>query len=486
MWEDRDLNTAIEAWQAMPPMERKQYYAASLGVMLAQRFARLPLAGRGRDMAEFRPRALVSLLGFSWETVALLSAWAQPEQILVLGTGPTLAQQVEGEPVSAVIARVSGVPASRFRFEELQDEDESSVYRAVQTFARDGGFAPGEVAIDPTGGKKGLSAAAALAGFMLSAPILYVDYAEYSTEERRPAPGTEYPRLLTNPLEVFGDIEIKRALEAFDAGHFEEARRRAELVAERHPEPREARVLACLAEGYGNWSRGDLDRACKVLREGLKGLQDVAAEFSWRWAGGLETVVTENVTLLEEILAIGDQPADMATAMPLVLNQVAASRRAADLCAFEAALPLLYSAFEWYINLRIRIDFGLRDDQLFTTLIEDKKEAFHRTGKLLYGEAYQAQMSMGGRLMFGKGLQVLATLAPEEYPEPEELQTLIKMGDIRNNTPFGHIRQFVPVAEETFRSFETAVVGALGRCAGTGRIETQLARFRFPKLSDAR
>jgi hypothetical protein len=65
-----------------------------------------------------------------------------------------------------------------------------------------------------------MSASAALAGFLAGAPLVYVDYHEYHGLNRIPVAGTEYSRLMKNPLEVLGELELRDVFLCFQLQRF--------------------------------------------------------------------------------------------------------------------------------------------------------------------------------------------------------------------------------------------------------------------------
>ncbi|HCF61180.1 MAG TPA: hypothetical protein DFS52_24680, partial [Myxococcales bacterium] len=107
---------------------------------------------------------MVSLLGMSWQPVALMAAFLRPERILVLGTKESLGKEVDGEKVFDTIVRVSGLDPSRFEEPEtVSDHDETEIYDQVRAFMRRHRLESRQLAVDPTGGKKSMSVAAGLA-----------------------------------------------------------------------------------------------------------------------------------------------------------------------------------------------------------------------------------------------------------------------------------------------------------------------------------
>jgi len=246
-----ELEDVQRRWLELGRAEQDALYAKEFAEPFARLFADFPLDSAPSDLP--RPRALVSVLGLSWQPVALMAAWCKPERMLVIGTQDSFKKQVQGEGVLSIIARVSGVAQEAIEPVRVGDDGEQAIYHAVREFVVRSGTSPHEIFVDPTGGKKSISASAALAAFLLGAPLVYVDYGEYHGDNRVPVPGTEYPRLLTNPLDVFGDLELRNAFAAFNRSDFLEAENLANSLADRLYEPREAQCIALVARGYAAW-----------------------------------------------------------------------------------------------------------------------------------------------------------------------------------------------------------------------------------------
>ncbi len=77
-------------------------YADEFGPRFAPLFAQLPLDGWSGP--PFSCKALISILGFSWQPVALMAAWLKPAAVLLLGTEDSCDVKVKGKPVKQVIA----------------------------------------------------------------------------------------------------------------------------------------------------------------------------------------------------------------------------------------------------------------------------------------------------------------------------------------------------------------------------------------------
>ena len=89
------LEEVQQRWLAPQPREKQDaLYASEFAPAFAPLFAELPLHDAPDGFG--RPRALVSVLGFSWQPVALMAAWARPERLLVIGTKESLSLKVAG------------------------------------------------------------------------------------------------------------------------------------------------------------------------------------------------------------------------------------------------------------------------------------------------------------------------------------------------------------------------------------------------------
>jgi hypothetical protein len=474
-----DLRAVQQRWLELPRKDQDELYAKEFAAPFARLFADLPLYGAPKSLK--KPRALVSLLGFSWQPVAFMAAWCRPERMLVIGTEESLNLKVAGERILTVIARVAGIDRDIIETTRVGDPGEADIYRAVRDFLSSG-IPPREVFVDPTGGKKSMSAAAALAGFLAGAPLVYVDYAGYHGPNRIPVARTEYPRLLTNPLEVLGDLELRDVFAAFHRSDFGEAERLARKLAGRLYEPREAEALAELAGGYAAWDRFDFAEA----RRGLTNAARIIAEFGgmgkWAWAENIGDILTGNLQALETLANLTETPVSIEDGLPLVVWYLAAARRMADAGKTSLAVLLLYAAMERYMGLCLRIEWGLDDKQPDYSRVEDRIDwdRFHAAGKDLIGQRYQRR-PLEGELNFTKAAQLLATLAPHRL-DLKDLGRLHGLSTTRNKCEYEH--GFLPKApsQKDAEKHLAHLKEIVARCCGQERLEKMLANYRFPSL----
>jgi hypothetical protein len=474
-----ELQEVQQRWLALSRKDQDELYANEFAAPFARLFAQLSLYGAPVSLP--KPRALVSLLGFSWQPVALMAAWCQPERMLLLGTEESLNLKVAGEGVLSVIARVAGIDREIIETKRVGDPGESDIYRAVRDFLSFG-ISARDVFIDPTGGKKSMSASAAVAGFLVGAPLVYVDYREYHGPNRIPVAGTEYPRLLTNPLEVFGDLELREVFAAFNRSDFDEAEHLARRLSTRLYEPREAEALAELAAGYAAWDRFNFVVARERLSTAARVITEFAGIGKWGWAENVRDVLMGNVQALQTLATLTQTPTSIETGLPLVIWYLAAAQRFAEVEKTSLAVLLLYAAMERYMGLCLRIEYGLDDEQPDYTGVKDKIDwkRFDDAGKALVGKGYRRR-DLEGPLMFTNSAQLLATLAPHRL-DSKDLGPLHGLSNTRNKCEYEHGFLPNPPAKKDAQGFLLAAKRIAGRCCGEAQLEEMLASYKFPKL----
>ncbi len=152
-----------------------------------------------------------------------------------------------------------------FNYEPCDPTDPLSIYRIVKKeldrLSRTVDGQPYAI-IDITGGRKVMSAAAALAAWQLKLDLAYLE-AQFDRHTRHPILGTDRLIILSDPTLIFGEQEMARALEMFQAGAFESARRRYDDLCDRIEVPGRARFMRRSARCTG---RGAISTWPRCLR----------------------------------------------------------------------------------------------------------------------------------------------------------------------------------------------------------------------------
>ena len=171
----------------------------------------LPIIKR-RAGATPKYEGIISLLGFTPETVILSYKILEPKKLIVLYTPET-------KPGLDRVFKYSGIPLGSFFHEEFHHDSEhiDDIYLALKlALSR---FSPGDrIAIELTGGKKTMGSQLSIAAGILEestkikVDVCYIDYDKYLPEYRKPLPESTRLLLIENPLStpyrLFGRIDL--------------------------------------------------------------------------------------------------------------------------------------------------------------------------------------------------------------------------------------------------------------------------------------
>jgi hypothetical protein len=210
---------------------------------------------------------LISLSGFSPETTVMAYEYLQPKRLLVIGTE----QAFDGVDFIQQTLRLT---AARFEWQCVNPVDPLEIYREIKTAvakAWSRSDTRPSIIIDITGGKKVMSASAALAASQLDLPMCYVE-GEADPWTKQSAPGTEKLISLANPTTLFGDREMDRAEDLLRFGSFGAAHDLFERLAQTSERPAKARFGRDLAYCYKAWcdfDSGRLPERVAVLKKRL-------------------------------------------------------------------------------------------------------------------------------------------------------------------------------------------------------------------------
>jgi len=473
-----ELKRLQEEWRSLPnDRERERFYFDKFAPLFVPLFAELPIHGAPAELP--RPKALISVLGMSFQPVVLMAAWVRPEKMLLLATEKSARHSVDGRGVMDLLEELAGVAPESVEIRVLKAPLETSIYRNTREFMRKGAFGRRDVFLDLTGGKKTMSASAALAGFLYGLPIVYLDYTEYLPNGRTPLAGSEYPRLLENPLTILGDLERRSIFEAFNRGDYAEAARLAERLAERLYDPREAQCLMSLARACADWSSRRFPDALRGMRETLREIEKA----SWKWAPPVAARLRKNLSALKD-LTRGYSSEDFAKKLSLVLWFVAEAETALERGNPEKAVFYAYASVERYVVFCLKADFGLNDKDPDYELVKGKlllRKEFDEVGELMYGKKYVPLRRYPMRINYGTGVQLLATLSPQRLPR-EFLRKLLGLAEERNTRI--HTASTRKLDEKGIRKYLEIVKKITAPQIPTEDLDETLSAYKLPTISE--
>jgi hypothetical protein len=164
------------------------------------------------------------------------------------------------DSIAGHVVHPSRLRHSNFMARSCVPTDPHGVYRVVKdvldSMRSEDGQRP-YVVLDITGGRKVMSAAAALAAWQLNLALCYVE-ADYDPRLRRPVPGSDRLLVLGNPTELFGEQAMDAALRTFASGAFDAASQQYDDLCDTIAEPARARFMRALSGLYRAWCDLDL------------------------------------------------------------------------------------------------------------------------------------------------------------------------------------------------------------------------------------
>jgi hypothetical protein len=200
-----------------------------------------------------RPKVdlLVSLSGFSPETTLLAYELLHPARLLIISSEETRSK------INVIYDKLRDKlsPADIEPRYVRDTTDPTEIYDLIKRaiYGRGAEVRPLKTIIDITGGKKVMSAGAALAAAQLDLPMCYIN-SDFDPETRQAAPGTERLCVLANPTELFGDKGMDAARTMFRSGDYSGAQTRFGELAMSMSEPARAWFLGDLSALYQAWS----------------------------------------------------------------------------------------------------------------------------------------------------------------------------------------------------------------------------------------
>lgn len=255
-----ELKTVTEEWMQLERMTLEQrkvaenFYDERLMKLIEKEFIK-----KNKSKLIEPVEYLIMSVGTSYEPLVLSIKIFKPKRILFLYTEIT-------ESILNKIVKYCDLDMTRFQKVKVHETSPIDIYREIKqaylVWKR-----PKKLYIDFTGGTKAMSAAAAMAGSVIDVQMVYVGCTDYLVDFRKPYPGSETVYFIENPLEIFGDLEIEKAMVLFNKANFSGAREKLEILKERIPDPnlrQQLNFVYLLAAMYEHWDSLEFTKAYDI------------------------------------------------------------------------------------------------------------------------------------------------------------------------------------------------------------------------------
>ena len=477
-----ELSIMTEKWMRLERKTLKQreaaeqFYEKKLLSLIGNDFL-----NRNSDKIYEKVEYLILSVGTSYEPLVLSISLLKPEKILFLCTAET------GKYLEKVV-KYCGLLAGDYQKTIVSETDPSDIYMEIKQAYLAWGK-PLKLYIDFTGGTKAMSAAAAMAGAMINVQLVYIGTNEYLPYFRKPRPGSETFFYITNPLEVFGDLEIEKAFTLFSKYNYSGAREKLAELKENIPDPnirQQLNFVYLLANVYEMWDALDFREAYRYIRILNKELKRDRQTHSQFLMMDMVELLEEQEQILEPLSEIAQMIIEKKQMtilsgnkyiIPLMFTmlQNAAIREKQE--KYDMATLLLYRLLEMieqrrlakynlYVSkmdyLRIKPDRNKHPEWASLDpkeLLGIIKERYGEMKAAVFGKAGNGYMAEQISLL--DGFLLLAALDDgisegSNGKRVDKLKRIRAMVYLRNNSIFAH--GLGPVGKEHFEKFKKFVV----------------------------
>ncbi|MBU9714373.1 TIGR02710 family CRISPR-associated CARF protein [Evansella tamaricis] len=154
-----------------------------------------------------------------------------------------------------IIGELTGLRLTQVEHAKVRGSDVKDVYGKIKDYIRNKQIDQADfnkIAIDITGGMKSMVSGCTLAANHLGIDILYIENNGHFPGHKEPQPGLELPTILEDPLEVFGDRDLRTAINKFNSEDFETAIEIFKTIQDRVVNPKPYQAYEHLATGYSH------------------------------------------------------------------------------------------------------------------------------------------------------------------------------------------------------------------------------------------
>lgn len=462
---EKTLQKMTEQWMAL---ERKtfeqrakaeQFYEEKMMQGITKEFLK-----NNKGVINEKVKYLIVSVGTSYEPIVLTISLLKPERIHFLYTE-------QSEKTIDKVADFCGLKFSQVEKSRVVETESIDVYREIkECYMR--WNKPEKVYVDFTGGTKAMSTAAAMAGSVIHLQMIYCGTNQYMTDFRKPYPGSERLYLISNPMSIFGDLEIDKAYALFSQHNYAGACEKLEKLKEEVPNPQVRQELSnayLLAKTYECWDALDFSAAYRMigkLNQEIK--RDLSNSSSFLLANRLEILEKQEIILakLNELPGLVRErkqreilgTPELMYPLMFTMYQNALVRERQE--KYDMATLLFYRLLEM-IEQRRLIQYNLYVTKMdYTNIRRNKEDAVIPFNELknkvmgikkeLFGQCNSSYLPEQVSLL--EGFIILAALEDELISKDKnavaKLNRIRAMVSLRNNSIFAH--GLIPVRESDF------------------------------------
>ena len=259
---NEDLRSKTQEWMNLERTTFKQravaeeFYEKQLMKLITKEFVK-----NNKSKVAVPVKEMIFSVGTSYEPLVLSLNLFKPERVLFLYTDKSL-------PYLEKVIKMCRLSMSCFVRKRVDENNPLDIYQEVKNIYLEWGK-PRQIYVDFTGGTKAMSVAAAMASAMVDIQLVYIGSDKYMVDFRKPEPGSEFVQFISNPYEVFGDLEIEKALELVKEYNYAGACEKLVELIDKVPDPlvrQQLELIYFMVHAYEFWDDLKFEEALRQMK----------------------------------------------------------------------------------------------------------------------------------------------------------------------------------------------------------------------------
>jgi len=336
-------------------------------------------------------KGLILTVGAQGEQIKFSIDNITPEYLGLIGTDTPQCKKTIDE-----VFLHSKLPATKVKIEYAND-DPKEVKEIIHKFLniyewlKKEGLNDNEIAVDPTGGRKWMSAGIYIISSFKGLDLVYVDVPYVNGK-----PDSKNMKLvyIGNAYEQTGFLEESKADELFNKYNFGPAIKIYEFLSQKLSDPRRVEIKKQIAEGFNQWNQFSFENAHKNLLDAFGKINQygILTELNSKIEKYLQIleILKQNETSGKSYFELLKDPQ---FSEKILLNLIATSERYAEINHYDFAVVLLYRILEFIAQIKLaqrNIDTG--------NITKEIKEKYNQDFKRITKEIFGAESEIPDRI----------------------------------------------------------------------------------------
>jgi len=431
----------------------------------------LPLLEQNIKVSEkLKPDNLFLTVGLQPEPLILSILCLKPQRVYLLHSEES--RQNANEIVNDLDIKKLNC---EFRFAEITEYDASRNYEIIKEILNS---LPkqSKTVFDPTGGRKIMVSSVSLAAFYYRFPMVYMHGKDI---KGKTVPFSERLRIIENPLESYGDIELQLVEELFNSHFYEAAAKTCDNLLKSTKDlatSRKIELLKDLISVYSDWDAfnhskyfENNQRERPLLSERLKSVVDDFEKFNLQ--NNLPENVENNIVFLKELDKSFRNSLNIVDEYRIVDIYLNALRKGTDKQAkYDDGIARLYRCVEMCFTYRLEKDLWI-----VNVSHPDYNKLCEKTGISISELQDRFKKASGRDLRLGEplGLDNQVNLLKSFFPDDEMVKIYESMKEkeikMRNRSILAHGTR--PSTEEDWRTFKNKTIQIIKLAIGEDKFE---------------